>query len=130
MVSVPKVPVNSSESREAAVRSASEVSILRVLQVGVVTMSSCWCVEVGEVVDATVDVGVGALERGVGIDGHRVGNRPVQPRKGVAELFVGVVADGDDEIIVVKDVVERLGAVAVDAESVALGNGDGPRVDA
>ena len=43
---------------------------------------------------------------------------------------MGVVADGDDEIIVVKDVVEGLGAVAVDAESVALGNGDGPRVDA
>ena len=40
MVSVPKVPVNSSASREAAVRSASVVSILRVLQVGVVTALS------------------------------------------------------------------------------------------
>ena len=40
MVSVPKVPVNSSVRREAAVRSASEVSMLRVLQVGVVTMLS------------------------------------------------------------------------------------------
>jgi hypothetical protein len=48
----------------------------------------------------------------------------------VAELFVGVVADGDNKIIVVKDVLERLGAVAVDVESVALGSGDGPRVDA
>ena len=28
-----------------------------------------------------------------------------------------------------KDVVERLGAVGIDAESVALGNGDGPRVN-
>lgn len=35
-----EVPVNSSESREAAVRSASAVSMLRLLQVGVVTMLS------------------------------------------------------------------------------------------
>ena len=35
---------------------------------------------VGEVVDATVDVGVGALE-GVGIDWYGVGDRPVQPWK-------------------------------------------------
>jgi hypothetical protein len=56
-VSVPKMPVNSSASRDAAVRSASEVSMLSVLQVCVVTMLSlCWCVAVGEVVDATVDV--------------------------------------------------------------------------
>jgi hypothetical protein len=48
----------------------------------------------------------------------------------VPELFVGVVADGDDEVIVVKDVVEGLGAVAFDSESVALGDGDGSRVDA
>jgi hypothetical protein len=82
------------------------------------------------VVDAAVDDGVGALEGGVGIDWRRVGNRPVQSRKGVAELFVGVVADGDNEVIVVEDVVERLGAVAVDAESVALGNGYSARVDA
>jgi hypothetical protein len=40
MVSVPKVPVNSSASREAAVRSASVVSMLSVLQVAVVTMLS------------------------------------------------------------------------------------------
>ena len=81
-------------------------------------------------VDAAVDVRVGAFERGIGIDWHWVGNRPVQPGKGMAELLVGVVADGDDEIIVVKDIVEALGAVAFDAESVALGGGDGPRMDA
>jgi hypothetical protein len=40
MVPVPKVPVNSSVSREAAVRSASVVSMLSVLQVGLVTMLS------------------------------------------------------------------------------------------
>jgi hypothetical protein len=40
MVSVPKVPVNPSASRAAAVRRASVVSMLRVLQVGVVTMLS------------------------------------------------------------------------------------------
>jgi hypothetical protein len=80
--------------------------------------------------DATVDIGVGPFEGGVRIDWHRVGNRPVQPRKGVRELFVGIVADGDDEIIVVKDFAEGIGAVAVDAESVTLGNGDGPGMDA
>ena len=78
-------------------------------------------------VDATVEVRVRVLERRVGIEWHGVGNRPVQPRKRGAKFFVGVVADGDDEIIVVKDVVQGLGAVAVDAESVALGNGYGPR---
>ena len=57
-------------------------------------------------VDATVDIRVGPFEGGVGIDWHWVGNRPVQPGKGVRELFVGVVADGDDEIIAVKDLVE------------------------
>src|SRR4029453_9897359 len=92
--------------------------------------SLCWCVEVGEVVDATVDLGIGALEGGVGIDRHWVRNRPMQPRKGRSELFVSVVADGDDQVIVMKDMGERLGAVTVDAESVALGNGDGPRMDA
>ena len=60
-------------------------------------------------VDATVDVGVGAFERGVGIEWHWIGNRPVQPRKGVAEFFVGVVADRDDEVVVMKDVVEGFG---------------------
>ena len=39
----------------------------------------------------------------------------MQPGKGMAELLVSVVADGDDEIIVVKDIVEALGAVAFDA---------------
>jgi hypothetical protein len=82
------------------------------------------------VVDAAVDVGVGPFEGGVGIDWYGVGNRPVQPRKAVPELFVGVVADGNDEVIIVKDVVEGLRAVAFDAESVALGNRDGARVDA
>jgi hypothetical protein len=43
---------------------------------------------------------------------------------------VSVVADGNDEVIIVKDVVEGLRAVAFDAESVALGNRDGARVDA
>ena len=81
-------------------------------------------------VDATVDIGVGPFEGGVGIDWHGVGNRPVQPRKSLAELFVGVVADGDDEVIAVKDLVEGLGAVGIDAEPVALGNGDGSWVDA
>ena len=81
-------------------------------------------------VDATVEVGVGALEGSVGIGWHWVGNRPVQPRKAVSELFVGVVADGDDEVVVMENMIERLGVVAFDAESVALSNGDGPRVDA
>jgi hypothetical protein len=40
MVSGPKVQVNSSASREAAVRMASVVAMLRVLQVGVVTTLS------------------------------------------------------------------------------------------
>ena len=111
-------------------RSTSELSMLSVLQWVWSQCCPCWCVEVGEVVDATVDVGVGAFEGGVGIDWHGVGNRPVQPRKSAAELFVGVVADGDDEVIVVKDVVEGLGAVGIDVESVALGNGYGPGVDA
>jgi hypothetical protein len=34
----------------------------------------CFCVEVSEVVNATVEVGVGALEGGVGIGWHGVGN--------------------------------------------------------
>jgi hypothetical protein len=74
------------------------------------------------VLDSAVEVGVGELECGVGIDRYWIGDRPVQPRTEVPELFVGVVADGDDEVIVVKDVVEGLGAVAFDAESVALGD--------
>jgi len=82
------------------------------------------------VVDATVDVAVGALERGVGIEWHWIGNRPVQPRQGVVEFFVGVVADRDDEVVVMKDVVEGLGSVAFNTETVAVGNRDGPRVDA
>jgi hypothetical protein len=82
------------------------------------------------VVDAAADVGVGPFEGGVRIDWHWIGNRPVQPRKGVPELFVSVVADGNEEVIIVKDVVEGLRAVAFDAESVALGNSDGARVDA
>ena len=77
-----------------------------------------------------VDVGVGAFERCVGIEWHWIGNRPVQPRMGVPEFFVGVVADRDDEVVVVKDVVEGLRAVAFHTETVAVGNGDGPRVDA
>ena len=69
MVSVPKMPANSSASRTAAVRSASLVSMLRVFQVGVVMMPlSVVGVEGGEVVDAAVDVGVGGLEGGVGVD--------------------------------------------------------------
>jgi hypothetical protein len=82
------------------------------------------------VLDAAVDVGVGALEGGVGIDWHRVGNRPVQPRKGGPELFVSVVADRNDEVTIVEDSIERLRAVALHAESVALSNGGGARVDA
>jgi hypothetical protein len=66
----------------------------------------------------------------LGIEWHWVGNRPVQPRKAVSELFVGVVADGDDEVVVLENVVERLGVVAVDMESVAVRNGYGPWVDA
>ena len=38
-------------------------------------------VDGGEVADAAVDVGVGGLERGVGVDPDRVGNGPVQPRQ-------------------------------------------------
>ena len=81
-------------------------------------------------VDAAVDVAVGAFERGVGIEWHWIGNRPVQPRKGVVEFFVGVVADRDDEVVVVKDVFEGFRAVAFNTETVAVGNRDGPRVDA
>jgi len=40
MVSVPKMPANSSDSRTAAVRRASLVSRLRVLQLGLVMMAS------------------------------------------------------------------------------------------
>ena len=80
-------------------------------------------------VDAASDVAVRAFEGGVGIEWHRIRNRPVQPRKGVAEFFVDVVADRDDEVVVVQDLVEGHGAAAVNTETVAVGDGDGPRVD-
>jgi hypothetical protein len=53
----------------------------------------------------------------------------MQPRKEHFEFFVGVVANGDDKIIVVNDLAEGLGSVAFDAESMALGNGDGSRMN-
>ena len=53
MVSVPKMPANSSDSRTAAVRRASLVSRLRVLQLGLVMMASDLSVVVGEAAIAT-----------------------------------------------------------------------------
>ena len=52
----------------------------------------------GEVVDATVEVGVGGLESLVGVGPGRVGYRPVQPGQGRIEFLVGVVTDRDDQV--------------------------------
>ena len=80
--------------------------------------------------DTVVDVVVGAFEGGLSIERHWIRNGPVQPGEGVAELFVGVVADCDDEVIVIEELVEVLGSVAFDAETVAVGKADSPRVNA
>ena len=77
--------------------------------------------------DTVVDVVVGAFEGGVSIEWHWIRNGPVQPGKGVADLIVAVC---DDEVIVIEELVEVLGSVAFDAEAVAVGNGDSPRVNA
>src|SRR4029434_3160764 len=53
----------------------------------------------------------------------------MQPRKEHFEFFGGVCANGDDKIIVVNDLAEGLGSVGFDAESMALGNGDGSRMN-
>ena len=52
----------------------------------------------GEVVDATVEVGVGGLEGLVGVGPGRVRYRPVQPGQGRIEFLVGVVTDRDDQV--------------------------------
>src|SRR5437764_2109827 len=97
MVSVPKVPSNSPCRRVAAVRSASCWSMLRSwccsCSVSVIALVSGVVDGGGQPGDPVGDVGEGLLERGVGADPGRVGDRPVQPVGGVcAEFLVSVVA--------------------------------------
>ena len=86
-------------------------------------------VQGGEVVDAAVEVGERGLERRVGVEGRRVGDRPVQPGQVRVELFVGVVADGDDQVGGIEPVVECSRSGVGQVEAVAGGDGDGAGVD-
>ena len=90
-------------------------------------------VQAGDAVGELVDDGV---ERGRIVGGHGVGDRPVQPRppdrpaRGAGgEFFVGVVADGHDQVGGVEDVVGRGGAVRAPGRGVGGGRRR-PRRDA
>ena len=87
-------------------------------------------VDGGEVADAAVDVGVGGFEGGVGVDADGVGDRPVQPGQTGVQLFVGVVADGDDQVSGVQLAVDGDRPVGAELESVPVGGGDRAGVDA
>ena len=130
MVSVPKMPANSSARRAAAVRRAScGVEAEGVPVRGghdAFRWSGC---RAGEVVDAAVEVGEGGFERRVGVEGRRVGDRPVQPGQVRVEFFVGVVADGDDEVGGIEPVVECGRSGVGQVQAVAGGDGDGAGVD-
>ena len=123
MVSGPKMPVNSrGESRGGGAEGELLVD-------GQVVAAGSWCAVVAhgacsareadagaEAGDAGGEVGVGGFERGVGVGAGGVRDGPVQPRsaRGRGEVLVGVVADGDDEVVVAYDVGDVRGAGGVE----------------
>ena len=76
--------------------------------------------------DPVIDLGVGVLEGCLAASAYGVGNRPVDPRQIGAELFVGVVADRDDELIAAtQDVLDADRDGTLEVEPVPAGDGDG-----
>lgn len=74
----------------------------------------------GQPVDPVGEIEEGVFEGVLGAGTGRVGNRPVQAVEVTVELFVGVVADGDHEVVRPQDVFDACGTGTGERQACAL----------
>src|SRR5262245_10278509 len=137
MVSALKVPAKSRASRVAAVFSAScwsrviselacRLMSVPSIEAGRRRLSGGGPQAAGQVGDPGGEVVIGAVEVLCGALSYRVGHRPVQLGE-AAELLMGEVADGHDQIALGHHVVQVPGPDPGKGQPVPLGDLDGAR---